>query len=289
MVNQNKRMEYLRPKNQKETLHLMKRWKGKVRLIAGGTNVIPDLRSRAIRPEVLIDISHLKNLSYIREERGRIRIGGRTTLSELSSSGIIKQYGPALFDAANQIGNPLVRNRATIAGNLADGSPAADTAVPLLVLEAKVSTVRSDGKMRQIAIDQFFVGPNRTVLNKDEIIKEITFTKPDSKAKMTYAKLGLRNSMAISIVSVAVLLEIRGQRCSRARMGLGAVAPTPIRAYRTEELLLNRKVTEELIDSCCERIKEEINPITDIRASADYRRAMTSVLLKRLIRKNIEG
>lgn len=289
MVNQNKRMEYLRPQNLKETLHLIKQWKNKARLIAGGTNVIPDIRARAIHPEVLIDIGHLKSLAYIKEDKKKIHIGALTTVSELASSKIIEKWASLLSHAANQLGNPLVRNRATIAGNLADGSPAADTAVPLLVLEAKVSTVRSDGKMRQIAIDQFFVGPNRTVLNKDEIIKEITFNKPDLKAKMAYAKLGLRNSMAISVVSAAVLLEIRGQRCSRARIGLGAVDPTPIRAYRTEELLLNRKVTEELIDSCCERIKEEINPITDIRASADYRREMTSVLLKRLIRKNIEG
>jgi CO/xanthine dehydrogenase FAD-binding subunit len=276
-------MDYFAPKTLSETLSLLRRQKGKVKLIAGGTNVIPDLRARAVRPEVLIDISHLKSLAYIKEDKKKIHIGALTTVSELASSKIIEKWAFLLSHAANQLGNPLVRNRATIAGNLADGSPAADTAVPLLALEAIV--VIQGGKEKQVPIHQFFVGPNQTVLKRDEMIKEVIVPKFNPHARTAYFKLGLRNSMAISMVSLAILVEMEGTKCKKVRIGLGAVAPTPIRSYRTEELLLNRKMTDELIDSCCERIKKEISPITDIRASAEYRKEMTSVLLRRLIQQ----
>jgi CO/xanthine dehydrogenase FAD-binding subunit len=273
-------MDYIRLRNSKETLKMMKKWMGRATLIAGGTNVIPDMRAKVATPDVLIDLSHLKSLSYVKEEKKKIRIGGLTTISELASSKMIQKYAPILSEAAQQLGNPLVRNRATIAGNLADASPAADTAVPLLAFEAIVITDK-----RQLPIDRFFVGPNRTVLKKDEMIKEIIFPKANSKTKLSYAKLGLRNAMAISVVSIAILMEIEGERCKKARIGLGAVAPTPIRAYRTEEMLEGKEITGKLVDGCCNVVAKEIRPISDIRASAEYRREMASVLLKRLIQQ----
>ena len=276
-------MEYLRPQNLKETLHLIKRWKKKSTLIAGGTNVIPDLRARAVRPEVLIDISHLKSLAYIKEDKKKIHIGALTTVSELASSKIIQKWAPLLSQAANQLGNPLVRNRATIAGNLADGSPAADTAVPLLALEAIV--VIQGGKEKQVPIHQFFVGPNQTVLKRDEMIKEVIVPKFNPNTKTAYFKLGLRNSMAISVVSIAVLMEMEKTFCKKARIGYGAVAPKPIRAYRIEEMLENNELTERLLRACCETIGKEISPISDIRASKEYRTEMASVLLKRVMKQ----
>lgn len=275
-------MEYIAPNSLVEITKILMRLKGKATLIAGGTNVIPRLRTKAIKSDILIDINRLKNLSFIKEEKNRIRIGGLTTIAELASSKVIQKHAPILFDAANQLGNPLVRNRATIAGNLADASPAADIAVPLLALEAKVVTVRSGKPPKEIPLDQFFLGPNQTVLRKDEIIKEVTFPRPNSKAKMAYVKLGLRNAMAISVVSLAVMLEVQGNHCKKARIGLGAVAPTPIRAYQTEAILIGEKVTTELINICSKKVLDEISPITDIRASAEYRREMTSTLFRRL-------
>ncbi len=278
-------MEWFSPKTISETAVLMRRWRGKATLVAGGTNVIPDMRARVLKSDVLIDLSRLKSLAYIKEEKKKIRIGSLTTISELASSKVIQKYAPILFQAAHQLGNPLVRNRATIGGNLADASPAADTAVPLLALEAMVVAERDGGKRRQTPIDQFFTGPNRTVLTRGEMIKEIIFPKPNSNAKMGYSKLGLRNAMAISIVSVAILMEMDGNKCRKLRIGLGAVAPTPIRAYRIEEMPAGREITKGLIENCSIEVMKEISPITDIRASAEYRREMTSVLLKRLIQK----
>lgn len=224
--------EYFAPKTISEALVLLGKCKRKAKLIAGGTNVCPNIRAKVIQPGVLVDISHLKMLSYVKEEGKGIRIGGLTTISELETSRIIRKYVPILSDATRQLGNPLVRNRATIGGNLADASPAADSAVPLLVLGATLIVERKGAKPRQIPIDQFFVGPNQTVLRGDEIIREIAFPRPIIGAKMTYLKLGLRNAMAISVVSVGVLVEVEKGKCSKARIALGAVAPTPRRATR---------------------------------------------------------
>lgn len=282
-------MEYVRPENMKDALLVMKKWEDKAKWIAGGTNVIPDRRTKAIKPDVLVDISHFKNLSYIKEEKKRIRIGGLTTISEMVSSAILQKCAPILSGAANQLGNPLVRNRATIAGNLADASPAADTSVPLLVLEATVVAVREGRAPREIPIDQFFLGPNLTVLRKDEMIKEILFMKPRAESKMGYFKLGLRNAMAISVVSVAILMEMEKTKCKKARIAFGAVAPTPIRAYKTEEMLVDREITTEWIETCSDQVKKEVHPITDIRASAEYRRSMASVFLRRLMQQGILG
>ncbi len=261
----------------------MKQWKKKAILIAGGTNVIPDLRARAIRPQVLIDISQLKGLSYIKEDKKTIHIGALTTISEIATSKIIQKWAPLLSQAAHQLGNPLVRNRATIAGNLADASPAADTAVPLLALEAMI--VIQGGKEKQVPVHQLFVGPNQTVLKRDEMIREVIVPKFNPHVRTAYFKLGLRNSMAVSVVSMAVLIEMEKTFCKKARISCGAVAPKPIRVYRIEEMLENHEVTERLLGECCETIGKEISPISDIRASKEYRTEMATVLLRRGIRE----
>ncbi len=282
-------MEYFRPASLTETLSLLNKWKKGARVVAGGTNVIPDLRAKSIKPQALIDLSPLKNLSYVKEEKRDIKVGGMTTISDLASSTAIRKYAPILCEAARQLGNPLVRNRATIAGNLADASPAADTAVPLLVLEATIVTERPGRKRRDIPIDQFFLGPSRTVLKPDELIREVSFRKPDPKAKFGYIKLGLRNAMAISVVSVAIGLEVEIGECKSVRISLGAVAPTPMRAYETEAMLHGKDVTQDLVEACCRTLEREVHPISDVRASAEYRRSMASVLLKRLLQELLSG
>lgn len=280
-------MEYFQPQNLKTALHLIKIWKGRAVLIAGGTNVIPDLRVTPVQPRTLIDIGRLKSLSYIKADGKKIRIGALTTISELASSKVIQKGAPVLFHACNQLGNPLVRNRATIAGNLADASPAADTAVPLLVLDAQVVAVKDGGRSRHIPVDQFFLGPNQTVLKREEMIQEVIIPKFNTGAKTAYFKLGLRNSMAVSVISIALLIEMEKGFCKKARIAYGAVAPTPIRVYQIEKMLENQKLTEDLLEACCEAVGKEVHPISDIRASKEYRAEMASVLLRRGLREFI--
>lgn len=276
---------HLAPRDLGGVVQALKKWKGRARLLAGGTNLIPDMRSGALVPEVIVDLSALEDLSSIREVDGMISVGALTIISEVASSEIIRKQSPILASAASNLGNPLTRNRATIGGNLADASPAADTAPPLLVLETSVHTEAGGGKGREIPLDQFFQGPRQTVLEGDEIITEITFPKPRDPARGSHMKLGLRDSMAISVVSIAVMLEMDGKVCQKARVALGAVAPTPIRANRVEDLLVGKEIDPGVIDRCAALVKEEISPISDIRASAEYRTMAASVLLKRAIQQ----
>jgi carbon-monoxide dehydrogenase medium subunit len=247
------------------------------------------MREGVIAPDCLINLSELESLRGIGEEGGVITIGALTPIEEVVSSDLLRNQSPVLVSAAGQLGNPLTRNRATLGGNLADASPAADTAPPLLVLEAVIHTARSAGRGRQIALDQFFKGPRETLIEDDEIMTKITFSKPRQPKNGSHVKLGLRNAMAISVVSVAVMLEMDGKRCEKARVAVGAVAPKPIRAYGVEKKLEGRPIDDEVMAICSDIIKEEISPISDIRASAEYRTMVTSVLLKRTIQSALKG
>ncbi len=281
--------EYLALKNLDEVFKALEGFEGQAKFIAGGTNVIPGMRAGVISPELLVDISDLKDLEHIREEEGTISIGALTTISEVSSSSIIRKQGPILSSAAGLLGNPLTRNRATIGGNIADASPAAAMAPPVLAMEALLLTDRPGGRGRKIPIDQFFLGPNKTVLEEDEIITRITFPIPKDPLKGSHFKLGLRNSMAISVVSIAVMLEMDDKVCKKARVALGSVAPKPIRAYGVEQRLEGGEMDQEVIEECSDIVKGEISPISDIRASAEYRKLAASVLLKRTIQEALKG
>lgn len=282
-------IEYLIPKNLEEIFRAVEKTRGLVKFIAGGTNMIPYMRAETISPELLIDLNVLEDLKYIKEENGTISIGALTTVSELLESEAVRDKSQILYSAAKNLGSPLTRNRATIGGNLADASPAADMAPPLLALEASIHTKRGEGGGREIPLDQFFIGPNKTVLAEDELITQITFSKPKDSAKGSYIKLGLRNSLAISVVSIAVMLDMKGKACQKARVALGAVAPTIIRARHVESKLEGGEIDEKVIQECADIVKEEISPISDIRASAEYRRLATSAILKRAIQQALKG
>jgi carbon-monoxide dehydrogenase medium subunit len=241
------------------------------------------MKEKIISPEFLIDVCDLQELSQIKEENGVISIGAGTTIADIVSSEIIKEKSPILATAARQIGNPLLRNRATIGGNLADASPAADTAPPLLTLEALLYLESKSGGQRDVPLDKFFTGPNKTVMKANEVITKICFKDPDYPLNGSYIKLGLRQAMAISVVSVAVMLDVKAGVCRKARVALGSVAPKPVRAYGVEEALEGRELNPDIIEKSVNAINKDISPISDIRASAEYRQYTASVLLKRAI------
>ncbi|MBW2064554.1 MAG: xanthine dehydrogenase family protein subunit M [Deltaproteobacteria bacterium] len=282
-------MEYVTTRNLDEALQALEQWEGRAKLLAGGTNLIPNMRAKLVSPDVIINLCEIQDMKEIREEGGVVRIGALATMNEIASSKIIGECCPILASAARQLGNPLTRNRATVGGNLADASPAADTAPPLLALEARIHAARSGRKEREIPLDQFFLGPRETVLGPEEIISHITLAKPKDPSRGSHIKLGLRNAMAISVASIATMLEMDGDVCTKARVALGAVAPRPIRAYGVEKMLEGKRIDEDLIGECSQLIKKEINPISDIRASAEYRTLVTSVLFRRCIQKSLEG
>ena len=281
-------MEFIQPQNVKETLRALKKWGGKGLLVAGGTNVLPDLRAKKILPKALIDLSRLESLSFIEAEKGGIRIGALTSIADIAASKLLQKKAPLLCEAARHLGNPPVRNRATLGGNLAKASPAADTAVPLLALEAVVGVRGGGSRGRQIPLDQFFIAPNRNALKPDEMIADLTFPLPSPGSKMAYRKMGLRKAMAISVITLGFVLDWRKGICRRIRIGFGAVAPKPIRAYQSENILSGKEITTELLRACAREAEREVSPITDIRGGAEYRRAMAAVLLQRTLGEALE-
>jgi carbon-monoxide dehydrogenase medium subunit len=278
--------DFLSPKSLNAALRTVGAKGRNYKIIAGGTNLVPDMRAQSLSPRWVVDLGGIKSLRYLKEEKGLIRIGALTTLSDLVDSRLIRTRVPLLWEAASRFAGSIVRNRATVGGNLADASPAADSAVPLLALNARVK-LRSLKGPRTMPLDQFFSDYRKTALRSGEILTEIAFPLPERTAKFAYHKLGRRNAMAISVVSVGVLLKMKGDICREAAIALGAVAPTPIRVSAAETLLQNKKVDPDLAKKCGELAAESAQPIDDLRASADYRRQMCAVYVRQAIGRSV--
>jgi carbon-monoxide dehydrogenase medium subunit len=282
-----KEFDYVSPKSLNAAFRAMEGMGRNYTLLAGGTNFVPYLREGSMKPRLVVDLGRIKTLNYIKEKNNRIRIGALTTINDLLHSSVIERRAPVLFEAATHFAGPVVRNRATVGGNLSDASPAADTAVPLLGLKAQVK-LRSSNGQRTVALDKFFKGYRKVALSPGEILTEVTFTVPPRGNKYGYHKLGRRNAMAISVASVAVVLNMEGKKCTDAAIALGAVAPTPLRIAKAEEMLKDEKVDVELAQKCGQVVAKHINPIDDIRASSNYRRTMSEVLVSREICESLK-
>jgi carbon-monoxide dehydrogenase medium subunit len=274
--------EYQSPKSLKAVCEAIHGRGRTYRVVAGGTNFIPDLREGSERPKVVVDLGGLKNLAYVKEANGKIRIGALTTIADILKSALIRKKAPVLWAACYQFAGPVVRNRATLGGNLVDASPAADSAIPLLALKAQVKLRGLNGQ-RSLALTDFFKAYRKTAIKSGEILTEVVFPVPARGSRYGYRKLGRRNAMAISVASVAVVLTMKGKTCTDSAIAMGAVAPTPIRIEKAEALLKGEKVDAELARQCGETAAKCIRPIDDIRASAQYRRTVSAVLVSRTI------
>jgi len=273
--------EYLKPGDIRELVHVMAQNKDRATVIAGGTNLIPEIQDGLKTPQVLVDVSELEELSGIRVDESALTIGAAATIAEIAASPEVREHFPILAKAASELGNPLTRNRATIGGNLANASPCADTAPPLMALEAMVHITDADGRERSVPVDNFFMGYKLTLLGRGDVLTHITLPLPGRKARGGHTKIGLRKAASICVTSVAVMLWKDNGHVARARIAFGSVAPQPIRAYALEELLEGRAVDDALLEECDVLLKKEIAPISDIRGSREYRQAVSAVILKR--------
>jgi carbon-monoxide dehydrogenase medium subunit len=252
--------------------------------LAGGTNLIPDMRSRKLKPGAVVNVSGLDELQGIRRENGYVVIGSGVTVAELLESEVVAEHAPVLRQAAGVFANPLVRNRATVGGNLGNASPAADTAPPLLVLDAEAELATSGGS-RWVPLRDFFVHVCDTVCAPAELITAIRWETPAPRTFGGFRKLSLRKSTAVSVVSAAVQVTFDDAgRCEEARVALGAVAPTPIRASDAEEVLRGERLSLEVIDEATHFACSAASCIGDVRSSAAYRERVTEVLMRRLLR-----
>jgi xanthine dehydrogenase FAD-binding subunit len=280
-------IEVFSPRTLGEALTLLQQHQKDIRIIAGGSDIIVQLREGAIKPEKLLNILPVEKLRFIEERKGRVRIGSLSTYGDIVRSQHTRKHAWILVEAAKQIGAAQLQNTATIGGNLGNASPAGDSLPPLYALGATVVT-RSISDRREIPIERFFVGYRKTTLNPNELIEEISFeglTRNDTSA---YLKLGLREANAISIVDVAVAL--RGKRRNSYRevkVALGAVAPTIVRAHSCEQALVGRQLTEKILQEAAELASQDASPITDIRGSAEYRRKVVSSLVFQAVHKAV--
>lgn len=275
---------YISPKNKEEALRILKEERVKACIVAGCSNVLPDIRDKNLTLKFLVDISDIEELRGINKKKDKICIGPLTTIAELINSELILKESKVLIQAAEQFADPLVRNNATIGGNLVTASPAADMAVPLLTLDALIK-IESVGQKREVKLRDFFLEPGKTVLQDDEMIVGIEFEQSDINKNGYFIKLGQRKAMAIAIASIAVNLEVKQNKIIQIRIAMGSVAPTPIKLTVTEEFLKDKVINDKLVEEAMDRVREEVEPISDIRASTEYRRYVSGILFKHAFKK----
>jgi len=279
----------LSPSSLPEAVALLGRYGAGAKLIAGGTDLMVLLKEKRIAPETIINLLGVPELQGIEKKDEVLRIGATVRLSALERSPLLSREWSILASAAHSIGSPQIRNLGTIGGNLCNASPAADLAPSLLVMDAEVTLVSKGGE-RKVPLSAFFTGPGRTVLKKDEILKEITIPNPSPGTVGAYLKLGRRRSMDLSVVSVGVLLKLSGAgQCERVRIALGSVSPTPMRAKKAEKVLQGRRPDAILVREASECASGECRPITDIRGSAEYRVEMVKALVERAVKQSAAG
>jgi len=259
-------------------------------LIAGGTDVLVELEHGAAAPQTLIDLSRLSGLDQIilGDDR-RLHIGPLVTHNQAVAHPLIREYAWPLLRACWEVGAPQIRNRGTLAGNLATASPANDTITPLWVLGASVTLASVRGR-RTLSFPEFFHGVRKTALAPDEIIVDISFPLPPPSARGAFIKAGLRRAQAISLVNIAILLDFDGNNVVAARIAFGSVAPTIVQAPAAEAALAGMgPLTPPRIEEAAGLIQEAIHPIDDVRASAVYRRHLASVITRRALAQLAAG
>ena len=282
-----KPFEYFEPGTAEEAVRILFTYGEKAKVLAGGVDLIPRMRQRQIEPECVVSIQRIPGLDYI-EGNGveGLRIGALTTLRSIELSPIIKQKYMLLYEAVHQITSVQVKNMGTVVGNLCVATPASDIAPALLVLgaELKIASLASE---RTIPIENFFIGVNQTILQPGEIVTEVVLPSLPSGTGGAFMNL-VRTASDIAKVNVAVMVTVTDNTCKEAKIALGSVAPTVMRARKAEATLKGQKLEPKIIGEAAEAAAEETKPITDIRSTAEYRKETTKVLVRRAIAKALE-
>jgi len=283
--------QYVAPESLEDALRIKSERGADARVIAGGTDLILRMRDRVYTPKLLVDLRAVP-LTTISRSASELRIGSYTSQSQILASDEIANLFPALVEACCPFAGPPIRNRATIGGNIVNASPAADLVPPLLAYDASVALSSVSGE-RVLPLAEFFTGPGQTVLEPDEILTEIRLPLMPEHTAAHFIKLGQRRSMAIAIVNLCTRLSLAEDgTVAMARIALGSVAPTPLRAVAAETALTGSEMSSGLFADAAQRASEEIAPISDVRGSSGYRKRMTAVLLRRALtatRGELEG
>lgn len=274
-------MDYFEPKTVSEAISILARQGEGAKVIAGGTDVLVDMKFKET-PASLVNIKRIPGLSFIRQNGNSVVIGPLTTIREIETNSLLRETFSVLWDAAHQFASLQIRHTATIGGNICRASPSGETLSPLLVLEAKAKLAFSDGE-KIAAMNSFFQGPGQTSLGSKGLLTEIEIPYPPKGSRGVYLKHAVRGAMDIAMVGVAVLVtpDAAKNHVQDVRIGLGAVAPTPIRATRAEALLRGKPLTAALLKEAAQMAASESSPITDQRASGEYRSWIVEALTRR--------
>ncbi len=276
---------YLSPSSQNEVLELLAKYGSKARLIAGGTDLLIEIERGLSSPSILVDVTRVPDLDRIsRDSASRLHLGLLVTHNQLTASEVCIEGASPLAMACEQVGSPQIRNRGTIAGNLVTASPANDTITALWALDAVV-TLRSLRRERTLSFDQFFLGVRKTALGEDEMLTDISFPVLTGQQRGVFLKLGLRRAQAVAVVNVAAVLTFDGQIVRRARLTMGSVAPTVMRAYDAEQAIEGTTLDDDSIRQAAQLAARAAKPIDDLRGSAGYRQRMVEVYTARALRQ----
>jgi carbon-monoxide dehydrogenase medium subunit len=276
------------PQSLKEAISLLVEHGDKAEVIAGGTDLLVRMKKGDDLPDFFISLEGIRELDYTRHtQEDGLRIGALTPIHSIINASVIKDRFGVLADAAAKLGTPTLRRQATIGGNLCNAAPSADMAPALMVLGAQVK-IQGRNRQKTMPIEEFFAGPGQTRLGSKEILLEIHVPNPLPHSEAIYLKQTRSQGADLAIVGVAASAIMDGEIIKDVKIALGAVAPTPIRAKKAEEILKGKKPDDKILEACGAAASLESRPIDDVRSSADYRKKLVKVLVKRAIKQMTE-
>jgi CO/xanthine dehydrogenase FAD-binding subunit len=281
--------EYHRARSVAEAAMMLKTYGSEARVLAGGTDLMLQMQRQYLSPGYLISLKGISELRKLAMEGDRFVLGANTTHRDVELSPTAANVFGALHDGASAVGSVQIRNVATVAGNICNGAPSADTAGPLLAVGASVKVMSTEGE-RSIPLEEFFVGPGVTALKPEELLVEISIPQPPSRTGSAYGKLTRRKAMDLAMVgvSVCITLDSAGTWIRSARVALTTAAPTPIRCPKAESILQGETVSDSLLQKAGEAAAAECLARTSYRSTAEYRRDMIVVLIRRMAKRCLE-
>jgi CO/xanthine dehydrogenase FAD-binding subunit len=276
-------INYEVPTTVAQAVTMLKRHGEKARPLCGGTDLLIQLRAGVRRPEFIVDLKHIKELRQIKfDAKKGVRLGAAVPCIEVFESEAMRKYYPGLTEAAHLIGSLQIQNRASVGGNLCNGSPAADTTPALIAVGAK-ARIAGGRAPREVAVEDFVISPGRTVLKPGEILVEFVIPAPKPHTSDSYLRFIPRNEMDIAVVGVGTSITLDGDIVKAARIGLGAVGPTPVFAAKASESLIGKKLDQAAIEAAARLAIEVATPIDDMRGTAEFRKHIVGVLTQRTI------
>lgn len=275
--------DLLVPNSTTEAVNLLAHYQDRAAILAGGTDLIVAMKMN-YESEILISVSELDGLDYIDfDPSSGLHIGAKATVAQILASAEVKQYYPALWQAANVFATPQIRTTATVIGNVLRGSPAGDTSCALLALGARIVLQSAEG-IREVSIDDFWTGYNQNARHSNELAIELIVDAPQQSTGSAFKRM-TRVNEDLAKLNGSVRLEMNGNICTSARIAMGCVGPTTLRLPKTEQLLINKEITPELLAQVADSVPTEISPIDDKRSTAEYRLMVSGVVIKRLIQQ----